>query len=113
MLVLASLLSMALIYPAQQDQTAPTQEAAPAAAATSLPPVTVTAENARQDPNREVCRRQAASVGSNRTRRICAPAWQWEQAREETRDQLLRNSNGLANAAGATEGGDAPPGRGF
>ncbi|MBU3969974.1 MAG: hypothetical protein KKE42_01870 [Alphaproteobacteria bacterium] len=110
MLVLASLLSMALIYPAQQDQTAPTQEAA---AATALPPVTVTGENARQDPNREVCRRQAASLGSNRTRRICAPAWQWEQAREETRDQLLRNSNGLANAAGATEGGEAPPGRGF
>jgi len=52
-------------------------------------------------------------LGSNRTRRICAPAWQWEQAREETRDQLLRNSNGLANAAGATEGGEAPPGRGF
>lgn len=92
------------------------QDPAPAAAqapATPLPNVEASGDRSEADPNREICRRRVASVGSNRTRRVCAPAWQWEQARQETRNELLRNSSGAANTPGATVGGEGPPGRGF
>ena len=99
-------------------QQSPNQEqsqrpAASSTEATVLEGVDVNRERAGEDPNRQICRRQAAAVGSNRSRRVCAPAWQWEQARQDTREALLRNSSGAGSRGSATLGGDAPPGRGF
>jgi hypothetical protein len=118
MLMIATVFSIALILPPQQapmqqDQDRPATPApATAATATGLPPVTVTGQAAGEDPNREVCRRVQSTVGSNRARRICAPAWQWTQAREDGRNQVLRETPA---SQGPVIGGmgEAPPGRGF
>ncbi len=109
MLVIAALLAFAIQNPSPDVQAQATQ------APTALPPVeAATGDLNEPDPNREICRRRVASVGSNRTRRVCAPAWQWEQARQDTRNELLRNAHGSAQTPGAgATGGDAPPGRGF
>ncbi len=114
MLMIASVLSMTLIWqplqaPAHQDQPATTTSTP---ATVVLPPVVVSAETRRQDPNREVCRRVRATVGSNRPSRICAPAWQWEQAREDGRNYVLGQAPGTDGPKIST-GGEGPPGRGF
>ena len=113
MIVIVVALTLGLAGAAQQGSPAQDQEPSPSAETpTRLPPATVNGQSNEEDPNRQICRRQAATIGSNRPRRICAPAWQWEQAREETREMLRRNPYG-PGSSGPTTGGDAPPGRGF
>ncbi|GAA0654803.1 hypothetical protein [Brevundimonas lenta] len=114
MLVILAAFAIGLASP--QDTTTP-QTPAPtgdASTTTVLPPVTATGtRNGEEDPNRMVCRRSAATVGSNRPRRVCATAAQWEEARQETREALRRDSQGQNLGGASTTGGEGPPGRGF
>lgn len=119
MFVIASVFSAALMLSPQEvpdgqaQPAGPGRSADPAAEVTPLPPVNVTRQAASgEDPNREVCRRVQSTVGTNRPRRICAPAWQWAQAREDGRNHVLRETPGTQ---GPVIGGmgEPPPGRGF
>ena len=103
MLVLAALLAFAVQDPSPHARTQTTQTP------TALPPIEATGVPGEPDPNREICRRRVTTVGSNRTRRVCAPAWQWEQAREDTRNELMRNAHGSAHEPNEP----LPSGRGF
>ncbi|GAA0654796.1 hypothetical protein [Brevundimonas lenta] len=112
--MLAVLAAFAVSLAAPQD-TGP--QAAPSAATsqqtTVLPPVTTTGVRPEaEDPNRMICRRGTTVVGSNRPRRVCAPAWEWEQARQDTREALRRDTYG-PNTGGNIQVGGGPPGRAF
>lgn len=108
MIVFIAAVSLAFSASPQEattPQQAPQAQQAPAAATAQA--------SGREDPNRQICRREAASVGSNRGRRVCAPAWQWEQARQDSREALRRNDMGTPIRPEMTTGGGAPAGRGF
>jgi hypothetical protein len=110
MIVVAVALTLA--FSISPQDAAPIAQAQPAQAQAQAQAPTAQA-GGRDDPNRQICRREAASVGSNRGRRVCAPAWQWEQARQDSREALRRNDQGSATRPAMTVGGDAPPGRAF
>lgn len=106
MIVLAAALSLAFSASPQEAPATHQAQQTPA-------PAAATQASGREDPNRQICRREAASVGSNRGRRVCAPAWQWEQARQDSREALRRNDMGTPIRPEMTTGGGAPAGRGF